>query len=84
MQKLDKSAAREIAKSDLAPGFAVLSREKPLMYKYDEKAFMALKDNELLGLVEEYSTLVRKGMGWKASVAKVYEKARADMLKGFR
>jgi len=84
MARLDKKAAREIAMSDLAPGFSILTREKPAVYIYDEKAFSKLGDAEVLGMVEHYSTLVQKGMGWKAAVTRVYEKARADSLKGFK
>ena len=83
MARLDNKSAREIAISDLAPGFSILYKEKPALYKYDEKAFSKLGDVELLGMVEHYSTLVQKGMGWKAAVTRVYEKARADALKGF-
>jgi hypothetical protein len=84
MARLDKRAAREIANSDLVPGFSILYREKPAVYKFDETAFSKLGDAEVLGMVEHYSTLVQKGMGWKAAVTQVYEKARADSLKGFR
>jgi hypothetical protein len=84
MARIDKVAAREIAMSDLAPGFNVLVREKPSFYKFDESAFSKLGDAELMGMVEHYSALVRKGMGWKAAVAQVYEKARSESIKGFK
>jgi hypothetical protein len=84
MNRLDKNVAREIAMSDLVPGFSILYKEKPATYKFDEKAFSKLGDAELLGMVEHYSSLVRKGMGWKAAVTQVYEKARADSLRGFK
>jgi hypothetical protein len=84
MARLDNRAAREIAMSDLVPGFSILYKEKPGVYKFDEKAFSKLGDAEVLGMVEHYSTLVQKGMGWKAAVTQVYEKARADSLRGFK
>jgi len=84
MKTIDTVAAREIAKSDLVPGFAILTRDKPFKYKFDENAFMKSKDNELMGLVEYYSTLVQKGMGWKAASERTYEKARESSLKGCR
>jgi hypothetical protein len=84
MARLDKKAAREIALSDLVPGFSILYKEKPALYNFDEKAFSKLGDAELLSMVEHYSSLVQKGMGWKAAVTQVYEKARADSLKGFK
>ncbi len=84
LNRLDGKAAREIAMSDLAPGFNVLVREKPTSYKFDENAFSKLGDAELMGIVEHYSTLVQKGIGWKAAVAQVYEKARSDSINGFK
>jgi hypothetical protein len=84
MQGIDNHTAREIAKSDLVPGFTVLMNEKPTRYKFDEKAFKTLKDQEVLGLVEEYHALVQKGLGWKASVTKLYDIAQASSLNGFR
>jgi len=84
MNRLDGRAAREIAMSDLAPGFNILVKERPGHYKFDENAFSNLGDAELLGMVEHYSSLVQKGMGWKAAVAQVYEKARADSVIGFK
>jgi hypothetical protein len=84
MTRLDEKAAREIALSDLVPGFSILYREKPALYKFDEKAFSKIGDAELLSMVEHYSSLVQKGLGWKAAVTQVYEKARADSLKGFK
>jgi hypothetical protein len=84
MAKLDNKAAREIAMSDLMPGFSILYKEKPAVYRFDEKAFSKLGDAEVLGMVQHYSSLVQKGMGWKAAVTQVFEKARADSLRGFK
>ena len=83
MRMLDRREVREIARSDLAPGFAVLKKEQPNKYMFDEKAFEQLPDKDLSGMVEYYSALVMKGMGWKGAVQKVYEKARESSLKGF-
>ena len=83
MRTLDKMDVREIAKSDLAPGFATLKKEQPNKYRFDEMAFEQLPDKELLGMVEYYSALVKNGMGWKGAVQKVYEKARESSLRGF-
>ncbi|MGQ9583742.1 MAG: hypothetical protein ACUVV6_09585 [Thermoplasmatota archaeon] len=84
MRELDQKDAREIAKSDLMPGFAALMRERPGRYRFDEKAFLSARDSELLSLVRYYSDLVRKGMGWKGAVALTYERARERALEGCR
>jgi hypothetical protein len=84
MKNIDTVAAREIAKSDLLPGFAILMKEKPSKYKFDEKAFLKSKDNEIMGIVEFYSGLVQNGMGWKAASERTYEKARETSLRGCR
>jgi len=83
MRTLDAKDVREIARSDLAPGFAILKKEQPNKYNFDENAFEQLHDKELLGMVEYYSTLVKNGMGWKGAIQKVYEKARESSLNGF-
>jgi len=83
MRTLDKKDVREIALSDLVPGFAILKREQPNKYKFDENAFAQLPDKDLSGIVEYYSGLVKNGTGWKVAVQKVYEKARESSLKGF-
>jgi hypothetical protein len=83
MRTLDVNDVREIARSDLAPGFVVLKKEQPTKYKFDENAFERLHDKELFGMVEYYSTLVKNGMGWKGAVQKVFEKARESSLRGF-
>lgn len=82
MKLIDTVVAREIVKSDLLPGFAILMKDKPTKYKFDEKAFLRSKDKELMGLVEFYSGLVQNGMGWKAASEKTYERARESLLKG--
>jgi hypothetical protein len=83
MRTLDKREVREIARSDLAPGFATLKKEQPNKYMFDEMAFEQLPDNDLTGMVEYYSSLVKNGMGWKGAVQRVYEKAKESSLKGF-
>ena len=82
MKTIDTVAAREIVKTDLVPGFSVLMKERPAKYKFDEKAFLKSKDNELMGLVEFYQTQIQKGMGWKAASMKTYEQARQSSLRG--
>jgi hypothetical protein len=83
MRTLDKTDVRQIAQSDLAPGFAVLKKQEPNKYRFDERAFEQLPEKELMPIVEYYSVLVKNGMGWKGAVQKVYEKARESSLKGF-
>ena len=84
MRRLDRADAREIAKSDLVPGFAVLMKERPGKYNFDENAFLGTSDSNLLGIVEFYSSLVKKGMGWKGAVALTYEEARERSFEGCR
>ena len=82
-RRIDEADARQIAMSDLAPGFAVLTKEQPRVYKFDMKEFEKLHNGELLGLVKKYETHIKNGSGYMGALKKLYVEAKESSIKGF-